>query len=236
MKKKTIARLDMYLQVRSVIQEFQTEWSTNEAYATAYDQFSAALEELAHLSEVQKNTTAGVRIAKDALMIKVIENALSLAAILNAYACEIEDDQLKFLTKIHKSDLSRGTKMEKMRLLSRILELAQIHFPLLASYGVTQDKIDLLTQGREELSLALLQPRKAIIDRKTVTLSINEVDNKLSAILKGRLDNLMISIKKEHPEFHSKYFAARLIIDRATHKAPTREIPDEPDDGSVFLI
>jgi len=208
-----VAKKDMYLQVKKVIQKHSSSWSDITAFGTAFANFNEKLADLQNLSDGQENATLGVRALKDQKRLQAVESAMELLGAMKALASIHNLPDLKEQLHIHESNLRLASKKDFLHLLNRIFEKANEHLVELASFGIDQAKIDAFSNLHDEVEFAITTPRTAVIDRKTFTLKIDECLSEMDAILKGQLDTLMLVLKKQHPDFYKDYQGARVVID-----------------------
>lgn len=213
--------MDMYAQVRSVVQQNSTSWSGLVAFETAFSDFVQKLEVLNELSYGQENVTIGVRVHKDVVRYSAIEKALEIAAMIKAFASATGSAELKAQMKITLSKIKFGRKNEALMLIDRIIEKANAHSSELVDFGLTQTKLDELHSVRIALGEAISSPRKAIIERKSITLSIDEKFEEMDELLKGQLDHLVYTLKIQAPKLYKDYNAARLVIEPPHGKSPS---------------
>lgn len=223
--------MDMFLQVRNVIREHETQWSGITAFGTAVSRFNEELDELIRLSSLQSTTSKGVSIVKDELLAQVTEATLDLARILRAYAKNNKDAELSYIAGISKTDITRAKKLEKIQIISRIVDKVIENAEALIPYGVDSSTIEQTLAAKERLEQAIHEPRTTIIKRASFTIAVVEKQVFISGILKDNIDAFVFAMRKSNPEFFNKYTAARKVIDYVHHRPSTEERPPEPDDG-----
>lgn len=208
-----VAKMDMYLQVKKVIQKHSSSWTEITAFGTAYSNFNEKLADLQGLSNGQVNAMLGVRALKEEKRNKAISSAMEVLGAIKAYASANSLPDLKVQMAISASKMRYASKKNLLHFLNRILEKANEYSTALEGYGIDQAKIETFTALRNELEIAIDTPRSAVIERKTFTLKIRESFAELDEILKGQLDTLMLVLKNEHQDFYKDYIGARVVIE-----------------------
>lgn len=203
----------MYETVLAIIMQNQSSWANFPAFSTMVGEFSGKLQELEDLSYQQGTVLPGVTSAKNELRRQTIRKARVLVGALKAYALFTGGVMLAEQVDLSQSDLARLSHLEFKNQLDAIIILCTEHLTELGDYGVTQALIDELQTLRDECDVAFGSPRQAIVDRKTVTQSIELRVSALDKLLKKGLDALMISFKDTVPDFYFHYKAARVIVD-----------------------
>jgi hypothetical protein len=82
----------------------------------------------------------------------------------------------------------------------------------LESYGITQTFVSDLIAKIDGLSELIESSRIALLRRKGATKSIDEVESKLTEILRDQIDRMVLVFKNNHPQFVSDYQDARSWI------------------------
>lgn len=122
------------------------------------------------------------------------------------------------------SDIYYATDLDAEALAVNLLAAARdMDAAALANYGITGEKLDDLEDALDHYSKKIGSPRAATVKRRTRTLSLEDLFDKLRAV-HSRMDRLAVVFRTTAPDFFAAYETARVIIDRPA----TREDDEEP--------
>jgi hypothetical protein len=228
MDKITKNKLAMYRSLRTVLTSHEAEWSALPAFASAVQTFGARLDALEQSMYQQNIALVGVSAVRDAKKSIVADKAYAMSSAMVAYGVVNNDVELINHVKIARHRIMHAPRDLVLVLVDRILIRGASLIGQLDIYGVDQAAIDQLQLLRDELSTQMNAPRNAILDRKGQTERIRNLVKEIDAILKFRLDKLIIILKEEHPELFAAYTNARVIVDHRNRTAGS----GERDDGS----
>lgn len=123
------------------------------------------------------------------------------------------------------SDIYYATDLDAENLVVNLLAAARALDPaILANYGVTAAKLDVLQQALDQYSEKIGSSRLTIVKRHAKTASLEELFAKLRDV-HSRMDRLAIVFRSTAPDFLAAYQAARIIIDRPATQGSTEEPP-----------
>lgn len=225
MDQKTKNKLKMYQAVKTICTQHQADWSSMPAFAQAFTQFSAKLNELDLTGYRQGIATLGVAANKDHLLQTTFALAETVSNGLRAYAAAQNDILLMGQLHFSKWDFKRNGTQSGLYLIDRVLDLAIPMSGLLGDCGITQQQIMDLQSMRLQLDDAVAMPRAAVIDRMQQTAAITAIQSDLDALLKNQLDPLAQVLQATQPGFYTNYCDARIILD---YKGKTNDHGDIP--------
>lgn len=219
----------MYETVLAVINNNQASWNGIPAFSSLVTEYSTKLQQLKDFSMEQGSVLLGVTSAKDELRDETIEKARVLVGALKAFALSTDDVQLAEQVNISKSRFAKLSQLAFKHQIDQLIALAEVHLTELEDFGIDQQKVDELQDLRDACEEAFGSPRQAIVDRKTITKSIEMRIRDLDKILRKGIDGLMIAFKESVPDFYFHYKSARIIVDvRGKGSAPTEEGTGDP--------
>lgn len=206
----------MYQTVQQSV-EASTSWNGLTAFESAYTAFSAKMLLLEELAQQQVLALKGVKPVKTAKREKLAKKAAEVVAALKAFASATDNPGLIGMLNFRISKFQHGAAQLSLQLIGMVIEQATIHLNDLGAFGVDQAKINEVITLRDEFVAVLNSPRTAIVDRKVITLKIDELVNEIDAILKDQMDNLVVLLDQTDHAFFLNYNAARVIVDHKAH-------------------
>lgn len=212
MNKITLNKRSMFGSVRTVLEENQTIWISVPAFATAVQQFENKLMVLDTKLSEQSVATTGVTLEKQESMRELFDEMLLVHQALYLFGKDSENMGLRERNKVSKSKLVRLTigkaKVHAADLKNDLLA----HGTSLETYGIGQALITALIAKIDELPELIESSRMALLRRKGITQAIEEVQAKISEILRDRIDRLIKVFKKDYPDFVVIYQHARTAL------------------------
>lgn len=212
MNKVTLNKRSMFGSVRTVLTENQGIWTNVPAFAAAVTLFENKLTVLDTKLSEQSVATTGVTLEKQESMRELFDEMLLVHQALYLFGKDSENMGLRERNKVSKSKLSRLTigkaKVHAADLKNDLLA----HGPSLETYGIAQTLITALIAKIDELPELIESSRMALLRRKGITQAIEEVQAKISEILRDRIDRLIKVFKKDYPDFVLIYQHARTAL------------------------
>lgn len=122
---------------------------------------------------------------------------------------------------VNKSTLDRVADSDLVDAAKRVSTAARTNAAVLASdYKVTAEELTALEEATTTFDGMKTSPRDAIVERKVATLSLPDAISFVRSIYRNEIDKMMTKFKKTAPDFHSGYFAARMIVNRGHAPKP----------------
>ena len=202
----------MFGSVHTVLEENQPIWINVPAFATAVAQFENKLTILDTKLSEQSTATTGVTLEKQALIRELFDEMVLAHQALYLFGKDSENTALRERNKVSRSQLNRLTigkaKVHANDLKNDLLA----HGPALDAYGITPALISALIAKIDQLPDMIESTRMALLRRKGITKAINEVQSKITEILRDRMDRLIKIFRKDHPDFVLIYQHARTVL------------------------
>jgi len=220
MRIKLVNKNNMYQGVEVVCIEHQDVWNGMLAFVQLFQLYVGKISSFKQQAYLHTHAIIGVREVKDEQRTLVIKKAEVIAGALRSLGMLEGDTKLKALLRFSHSQLMKSNATRLQQYLDNIVGLANAHIGELPDYGVTQAKLDELQLLREQLEQTLLTTRNAIVVRRSLTSELEILSHEIDELLKGGLDQLMLGLESDHPEFYRQYKAARDIVD---HKGKTNK-------------
>ena len=206
-------KLSMYSVVTEVMDANSVLVGTVPALVTAKSAWVNKTLEIRQANLEQLKSTKGKTKDKAARKSLLVETGYAIAASVQAYAAENENNDLYELVDFPKSTLQRAEDEILEQNCQLIHDQANALVLDLLDYGVTAAKLTTLQGLITAWATQSQTPRGAIAGRKVATDSIPVLFKASDAILKKRMDKLMANFKVSEPTFYATYFAARKIVD-----------------------
>lgn len=222
-------KLSMYLATEKLMFDNNIIWSAIVAIVSAMGDLKNGIKFIQKQRQIEELATTGTTKDKAAAKKAAIEKALPIAGALTAYAAVTNDNTLKDQVNYGWNDLNASRDTVCHDRLVLIQSKADDHAAALLDYGVSgTDITDLLNLNAAFLA-GIQSPQVAkgagVAARKERKKKMKEMD----ALLKERLDKLMVMYKTNNPEFYGRYQNARIIIDLGRRgTTPSEPTPTPP--------
>lgn len=215
-----INKYAMYLVVIEVLDKFTALVETMPALV----KLAALLKQIVtNIGKKSEEVGAGTSPKTEAKRKAESEMAASVVALvrrLHAYATEKNNVELMTQTDITESDVHDTRDAERGQFAASLVDMVEQHKAELTDYIVTDAQIASARQLIDEHDGTLGDrdslKRGQTAGRDTVMSLFEQADT----ILEHQMDSLMLSFKKDNPEFYSAYESARVIKDIAAHRKP----------------
>ncbi len=215
----------MFRTVRSVCNMFADKWKNVKAFATAYDEFGNLLIGIADLQKAADKKTSGLTEDKGTARVQLVEYLLKIASAVFEYAVRSGNGELKAGVAFTYSDLTGAKEANLLTMAKNTYDIAVANLANLGDSNITQDNIDKLKQRIDDYEELVTAPRTTKVSTKTANAQIEEAMQKGTALLKERLDKLVVTLKDEAPEFYKAYFNARIIVNMGVRHGDAEEEP-----------
>lgn len=213
MNRKQEAKLGMYNAVSTFCADNAAITGTVLAFQTAVTDFDNAIAELRNAAQKEAHVILGITRDKTNLKNDLCDTAAGIASAVFAYAVSINSEELKEQANFPVSKLQYLRDELLAGTCRNIWGVANTSLAALADYGITAPKLaDFLTKT-ESYENAVPEPRNAVSIRAAQSTTITEKIRHIDAILKNRMDKLVVQFKTTHNEFYKSYRNNRIIID-----------------------
>jgi hypothetical protein len=224
MTKNQIARWNMGTSTHQALLKHESVYDGT-AKATALPALEKAAGELGELlDEIEaqsrkQEALSGVTQEKAAALQALGDAAFEVAGAVHACAVASGNVELAGKVKFSRAEFSRGADKTIINRTEAIHEIATAVVESLDDYGVTQAKLDALARKIEAFRKAHPAPRQRVNASSAATTQLARLFPKLTALLRDRVDRLMVQFKTTSPDFFNEYQSARVIVDPATGNA-----------------
>ena len=203
----------MYQSVQKVLDNFQSSWTVLPAFQGLRDEFLEKFELLKELDYDQRFVAKNSGSIKRDHRRKLAKKAKLVQNALLAYAAGTKNLELTHMIKFAPSRLQYGSSIEVRAMVDLVISKAEEHLSGLEDYGVTQTVLTDLIATRDEVDTEATSPRDKIVSRKAITRTIKITINRLDELLRDQMDRLVATLEPSEPQFHMRYFDARIVVD-----------------------
>lgn len=212
MKKSIASRINMYVVTLDTCKQHEGEWAGIPKMVSAVNDFENALNELNALAVSHSTKIIGVSNDKTEKLARLYETLEEVHGAYRALALVTKDSGLRIRNRLSPSTLRRMDAVKLKTHITRVAEDLIETGAQLEPYGIDGNRLGEILQLIEESMSIISKPRKAIVERKTLTSNLNEKANEIDTIVKELMDNIVRLIKHSSPDFFKDYFAARKVI------------------------
>ena len=94
-----------------------------------------------------------------------------------------------------------------------LVKTAKGNLKALADFGVSKEILTEINTSMEEYRVLIGKPR-SILNTKFVALdAVDQLIDEGNALLRDKMDNMMLMFRESNPEFYNGYERARTIVD-----------------------
>jgi len=222
-------RLTMFRAVETLLDNNTAKTAGITVFATRLAEFKDLITQIVDKEENRTNATKGMTADKQAKRDDMVEDAAVLAAKLKALGSDTNDDRLKQIGDIKRTDLAKMRDTQLLATIQGLVNTADSAAAGLAGYGVTAAMIAGLSTKMTTYNTALGSKEGSFSVKGAALTALNNLFDSANDILVNKLDNLMEGFKKDDNEFYNQYKAAREIRDLGVrHETEEPTTPVEP--------
>jgi hypothetical protein len=240
MTKYEMARWNMGTSVQQVLVKYEDVYDGTTA-ATALPALLAAasdLNEVLGTIEAQskkQQARSGVSLEKASALQALGDAAFEIASAVHACAVAGGNTELAGKVDFARTEVTCGADKSIINRAQEIQEAATAVLASLADYGVTQSKLNAFDKKIEAFRKAHPAPRQRVNASSAATKQLSELFPQLTALLRDRVDRLMVQFKESAPDFFNEYQSARVIVDPATNSPATTKTGVTQKSGTTSL-
>jgi len=213
MKNSQENKLSMYETVMELLDANGSLVSTLPALVNAKSALVNKTLEIRAMNTVQQKSTKGKTQDKAARKLLLADTSYGVAAAVQAYASETENNDLYNLVNFTRSALRETEDEELPQVCQLIHDEANNVVGNLGDYGVDATDLSNLQDLITAWGTQSQAPRMAISERKAATETLPSLFKAADAILKKRMDKLMEKFRANERKFYDTYHVARIIVD-----------------------
>lgn len=199
------------------------------AFAPALASSQAKLLLIDQLDQIAMGTSKGVTLDTTALRKSMTLIALKCANAVIAYATSINNNTLKAQVNYTERKLDKLKKEEVDDVCQTIREATDANMANAQNYGTSPTDTSDLQTTINLYRIGIQNPRQAIINKSNAVSQIKKIIREaIDILLKGQMDKMVLTLKTSNPNFVSKYFGAREIIDLGKTHGKLRGTTTDP--------
>ncbi|MFA6978815.1 MAG: hypothetical protein WC209_05775 [Ignavibacteriaceae bacterium] len=206
-------KLEMFESVKAVLNKNKTAVDTLPALVEAQTEFADLIADIIKTDKEYGTATVGKVAVKNSVENELIDVLLPLKGALASLARKTKNTELALLVKFTKTDLQRLGDTDLKNKVSTILEIVEANKTTLANYNVNDAEINGLKEKAAAFNNATANNKTGFTGKVGARVSLTELFDIADEVLKVDLDNLMLRMKKNYPDFYIEYQAARVTKD-----------------------
>lgn len=205
--------MNMLYAVKGVCEEHAAAFGGLTPFVNAFDELKANIGALELAIRKQERSLVGVALDKRFKRDAMTDRTLQVANGLFAYAVEKGDLDLRERADLNRTDLQRGRDTVVAQRCANVLADGTAHAADLVAYGIEAADLAALATAIDRYVATIGSPRTALTVRKGATAEIALLLKDSLKVLTQRMDKLMGEFREAAPDFHQRYFDARIIVD-----------------------
>jgi hypothetical protein len=212
MKRELQNRINMLTSVSGVLTKHNATWNGHEAFAEGTTEFNGLLLNVGEQSLVIVNSTGASEAKK--LAVETLNIAVGeIMGAVASYANDVANAELAVKVAYAESEVTKGVTSDVVARCQNIHTVATQNLATLGRYGVTADKLTALQARIAAYDNLKVAPRENFISRRTARGLQEQHVRAATAILRDKLDRLIVQFKTANPAFYEEYYVARVVVD-----------------------
>ena len=212
MNKKQRNYFRMFIGTQEFLDNKTTTWSPIKRIVVYKNDLDEVIERISSKSE-EASSLVGVSGRKETLKNIIAIKGSSLSGSLQAFAYDKGDSDLAEKVEASKSDIIRMKEEELGSFIKVLVDTANQNIKALADFGVSKEILTEIKTSMEEYKKLIGKPR-SILNTKYVALdAVDQLFDGGNALLRDKMDNMMLMFRESNPEFYNGYERSRTIVD-----------------------
>ncbi|TDN98313.1 hypothetical protein [Sunxiuqinia elliptica] len=203
----------MYLATQTVLDNYTMRWNTIPVMVTVKNELDELIQRIEQKNEETDAASLGTTAQKETTRQTLTEKAVTVSGILQAFAAFNDDLPLAEKVKLTKSDLLTCRETDVESLVRPVIELARKRLGNLADFMLTEDMLVETETSLDSFKALIGQPRTIRNQAFAAINMLEELMDQTDALLKQKLDKLMIRFEFSDSVFFEEYTRARVIVD-----------------------
>lgn len=220
MNTKQINKLNMFEAVQAFLVNTQATWTPIAAIGTTKTELDGKITAIRTERQKQEKDASGLVIERKQLRETLTRQTLKVSGALMAYASVVNNQELMGIADYPPSAFTIVRDNIVYDMARVIYEAAQPLATQLAGYNVVAADITQLQTLLGQFLTAIPKRRNATAVSKSATTAIGGLFKDVDAILKNKLDKLVLSFRVTNTDFYTNYLNARIIVDLGARKGP----------------
>lgn len=203
----------MYLATQTVLDNYTMRWNTIPVMVTVKNELDELIQRIEQKNEETDATSHGTTAQKETTRQTLTEKAVTVSGVLQAFAAFNDDLPLAEKVKLTKSDLLTCRETDVESLVRPVIDLARKRLGDLTDFMLTEDMLVETETSLDSFKALIGQPRTIRNQAFAAISMLEELMDQTDALLKQKLDKLMIRFEFSDSVFFEEYTRARVIVD-----------------------
>jgi len=203
----------MFLTTQETLDTNSPLWNMIPILLNVKNNLDELIQRIADVNEKTVSNSKSVTASKEIALNGMIGKAVSLSGILQAYAAFTDNVQLAGKVKLTKSDIVQARETDVEALVAPVINEARKELANITDFGASEAMVVELETSLDDFKTHIGQPRTIRIQAFAAITLLDELFDAANAVVKNKLDKLMIQFKYSQTEFYSEYERARTIVD-----------------------
>lgn len=213
-------RHNMNLKVESYLTDHAAETAGQALVETYRGILSDRIDKVIKADGKATADTTGTTEAKDEARTLLIGRAMHVIDGTKVHAMVTSDEELMNLIDYTESDLKQMRDSDLQLKCGHVYDAVLPIAASLATYGVSTDDIDDLSDAVEAFRVIIPRPSIKTDNKVVAGHDVDEYQAEIAALLKDKLDLVMNLFKTSNPNLHEGYYLARAIDDTSGPSGP----------------
>ncbi|MBM3434642.1 MAG: carboxypeptidase-like regulatory domain-containing protein [Bacteroidetes bacterium] len=208
-----INKLNMAESTSTVIGQNEVIWADSPVFVRAKTALGSTISAIHLQSQKQGSDPKGYTVSKKSIKLQLIDAALHAIGALATHAVDIDDQVLLKKIAFTEYNLTHCREQELVDKSGIIADAAQPLLQTLAGHKYKESDYTAFTTLINSFESSIPLRRAAITGISTATDNLEILFRDLNAVLRNKLDFLILNYRKSHPDFFKAYTSARIIVD-----------------------
>ena len=226
--------LNMLYTVKTVIDKYNSTWTANTVFASAYGVVTVALPLIEQNRDAQMTTSKGITTDKNVKRTALTDKALFMINRIQSYATVTGNNDLFESVRFTQSTFDKSRDTDIVGIVDMVIAKANANIAALATYGVTAALVTDLQTALTAYSGYIAKPRTVKAQTKNATENLAVLFKQANDALNNRLDLDIEVYKTSKPDFYSQYWTARVIINTSGSASAVKGVVKVKDSGELL--
>lgn len=209
MNKREEAKYSSYLNIQTVLKEYDTEIQKVTILKRYRDMLDNYIQSIDNAEKNYQTVDAGVTGAKNTLAESVADELDSMCCALNVYAQETGDKKIEDLTDVTITEIDEMREQVLSQKSNQILEIVLEKKDILGDYDVPPEDVENFEKIVKQFSESLKNVKSTSDTSVVVHEEERELFDEVNKFLRKKLDKVIKRKKKQTPDFVKRYLKAR---------------------------
>lgn len=206
-------RMRMFLNTQAALDHNTNRWNSIPIMVQVKNELDELIQRIEDKNEETISSSKGTTAQKDLLRRSLVEKAVTISGILQAYFAYEGDKEQEEQVKLSKWELMKCRETDVEAKVAPVIKVARAQLETLADFALTEDMLIETETTIDSFNALIGKPRTI---RNQVFAAIDAIDNlvkQADGLIRDRLDKLMIRFEFTDPNFYNEYTRARVIVD-----------------------